>query len=695
MMAQGHISAPRAAFLHKGMEAAGPGSAADHTTRPWMEGGSMERSGTLKARWLVVDDDPTVLELLKTFLVGTGAGIVTAGCGREALELLRDETVDVVLTDRNMPGVDGDALLREIRSKWPDTDVVMMTGEATVKTAVEAMRLGAADYIEKPIDLQAALGIFQRVESHRRLRQERDRLKAEVALRDLTQVITANLHMADLPSRIADLITRVFDVPEITLHYMGTGEGEDAILWRSSTRSHGNSLSEDERQLAVECGAQGDLLQRRVAGRWVLCLPLMVNSRSRGALLLARDPREREFDANQLELLRIMGSQVSIALENAHLYAMATRQMRGTQKLAEVGRRLNASLDMEETLTEVHAGLGALVPCDYTVVALLDRAQDLLHLDVTGLRAPSPELLGHIMEAIRVRVGRIGDSAFHYSSEVPNLRTEAPGLESGSQVEHVCWAPLSDNQGSLGLLGVMRLGGSPLLTREQESVMLLSSAAASALQNSLLYTSMRRMHLETIQVLSKAIDEKDHYTHGHSAQVGGIAVKLGRRVGISSAEELEEIHLGGLMHDLGKIGIRDAVLNKPGRLTTDEYDHIKTHPLVGAEILRRAPHLQPLVAFVRHHHEQWNGGGYPDGLKGEEIPLKVRILTIADTFHAMASDRIYRKGMPLEDILGYLREQSGRLFDPMLVDAFLDCWQRGLITMDDINYEPLAVQRAG
>jgi|GEM_PF-1487024 len=655
----------------------------------------MDRSGTLKAKWLVVDDDPAVLDLLQVFLAGTGAGIVTAGCGREALERLAEGPVDVVLTDRNMPGVDGDALLREIRAKWPMTDVVMMTGEATVKAAVEAMRLGAADYLEKPIDLQAALGIFQRVESHRRLRQERDRLRAEVALRDLTQVITANLHMADLPSRIADLITRVFEVPEITLHYTGTGEGDDALLWRSASRSHGGTLSEDERLLAVESGAQGDFLQRRLAGRWVLCLPLMVNAQSRGSLLLARDPRERDFDTDQLELLRIMGSQVSIALENAHLYALATRQMRGTQKLAEVGRRLNASLDMEETLVEVHAGLSALVPSDYSVVVLLDRTQECLHLDLSGLRAPSPELLALIMESVRVRVGRINDAAFRFTTEQPNLRTDAPGEERVTQLQHVSWAPLSDSQGSLGLLGVFRLAGGAFLTREQESVMLLSSAAASALQNSLLYTSMRRMHLETIQVLSKAIDEKDHYTHGHSAQVGGIAIKLARRVGIQSAEELEEIHLGGLMHDLGKIGIRDAVLNKPGRLTSEEYDHIKTHPLVGAEILRRAPHLQPLVAFVRHHHEQWNGGGYPDGLQGEEIPLKVRILTIADTFHAMASDRIYRTGMPVEEILGYLREQGGRLFDPHLVEAFLDCWQRGLITMDDINYEPLAVQRAG
>ncbi|MDP2360251.1 MAG: HD domain-containing response regulator [bacterium] len=655
----------------------------------------MDSPDTLRASWLIVDDDEATLGLLAAFLDANGARTATARDGREAVAHLADTTVDVVLTDRHMPGLDGDALLREVRAKWPHTDVVMMTGMASVKTAVESMRLGAADYIEKPLDLKTALGIFQRVEERRRLRQERDRLKAEVALRELSQVITANLHMADLPSRIADLITRVFEVPEITILYRTQGEEEDGLFWRSYAAGTEKEMTEGEQMLALEAATQGDLMQRRLAGRWVVCLPLLVDSQPRGSILLGRSTSEREFDLHQLELLRIMASHVGIALENAHLYAVATRQMRSTQKLAEVGRRLNASLDMEETLGEIHAGMGGLVSCDYSVVVLLDRSQDQLLVDIAGLRAPGSELLEALLAAIRTRVQRIPDPAFRYESEQANLRCEAPGLEVATHLEQVAWVSLTDNQGSVGLLGVVRLAGEPILPRELQNIMLLSSSVASALQNSLLYTSMRRMHLETIHVLSKAIDEKDHYTHGHSAQVGAIAVKLGRRHGIQAAEELEEIHLGGLMHDLGKIGIRDSVLNKPGRLSDDEYEHIKTHPLVGAEILRRAPHLRPLIPFVRHHHEQWNGEGYPDGLAGEEIPLKVRILTIADTFHAMASDRIYRQGMAVDQILDYLRANAGVLFDPVLVDQFLDCWRRGIITQDDINLEPDSMQAVG
>ncbi len=664
--------------------------------RPWNEGeASMDRNGTLRAHWLVVDDDPAMLRLLDAFLNDQGARADTASGGAEALEFLRRQTVDVVLTDRNMPCLDGHVLLGEIRQRWPQIDVVMMTGMSSVKTAVEAMRQGAADYIEKPLDLQTALSVFQRVEEHRRLRQERDRLRAEVALRDLSQVITSNLHMSDLPSRIADLITRVFGVEEITVQYRAAGDDDEDLLWRSFNRAQPGELDDSEAVLALEAATRGDCVQRRLDGRWVVCLPLLVDAQSRGSILLGRAPTEPGFDEQQLELLRIMASHVTIALENAHLFQVATRQMRSTQKLAEIGRRLNASLDMEDTLQEVHAGVAGLLPCDYTIVVMLERSLDRLHLDICGQRAPSPELLARLLEVIRARVRRIQDPAFHYQTETPNLRALEAGVMPAGEMAHRIWVPMTDNQGAMGLLGVIRLAGRDLLEREVQNVMLLSSSVASALQNSLLFTSMRRMHIETIQVLSKAIDEKDHYTHGHSAQVGGIAVKLGRRAGIHLGEELEEIRLGGLMHDLGKIGIRDAVLNKPGRLTPEEYDHIKTPPLVGAEILRRAPHLQPLVPYVRHHHEQWNGGGYPDGLQGDEIPLKVRILTIADTFHAMASDRIYRKGMGIERILDYLKESSGELFDPALVELFLDCWQRGIITMDDINYEPLTAQRSG
>lgn len=660
-----------------------------------LSGGSMEGRLPLQARYLVVDDDPATLNLMREFLGNQGASVRTAGDGHEALEKLKDGAFDIVLSDRHMPGMDGHMLLQQIRLNYHELDVIIMTGAATVKTAVEAMRLGAADYIEKPLDYQAALSIFRRVEDHRRVRQERDRLRAEVALRELSQVITTNLHMSDLPVRIAELIKRVFQVDNLTIHYRFPGSEEDGLLWRSHPGPASEELDEIEQLMTVEAATQGRILERRHGRHLVACLPLLVDAQHRGSILLYRDPGAAVFAAQQLELLQVMASQVNIALENAHLFQMTNRQMRGTQKLAEIGRRLNGSLDMEQTLGEIHQGIRAFVACDFTLIVMLDRSLDQLHVDISGTRKPNPQLEDLLLERVRQRVGRIQDLEFNYEEIEHHVRGEESGVEVSEHARYLSWVPITDSVGCFGLLGVVKLIGRDFRNREIQNFMLLSSSASSALQNSLLFTSMRRQNVETVQVLSKAIDEKDHYTHGHSAQVGGIAIKLAKRLGIHSTEELEEIHLGGLMHDLGKIGIRDAVLNKPGKLNSAEYAHIQTHPLVGAEILRRAPHLHRLVPFVRLHHERWDGSGYPDGIAGEEIPQKVRILTLADTFHAMASDRIYRSGMTIDSILVFLKEQSGKMFDPQLVDLFLECWEEGVINEQDIKLEPVPIQQTG
>ena len=649
----------------------------------------------LRSRLLLVDDEVAIRETLDAFLREQGAQTLVAADGHEALDILQRESVDIVLTDRNMPGLGGQELLREIRRLWPETDVVMMTGVASVRNAVEAMRLGAVDYIEKPLDLQATLSILERVEQNRRIRLERDQLRAEVALRELSQVITANLHMNDLPSRIAELIRRFFHIRDIAIQYRFPGSEEDALLWRSHGATPGEGLDEGEQLLAIEAAARGDVVQRRGGGRVQVCVPLLADSQPRGSILMTRSEERGEFEAGRLDLLRIMAGHVNVALENAHLYQMATSQMRSTQKLAEIGRRLNRSLDMQETLREIHEGIGAFVECDSTLVVHLNRGLGLLHVDVAGRRPLGGELLDELLERVDERLKRVREATMRWETrDVSQPSGTAPPLLQGD-LRALSWVTLSDEQGSFGLLGVVKYGGREFLRREVQNFMLLSSSASSALQNSLLFTTLRRLHFETVQVLSKAIDEKDHYTHGHSAQVGDISVKIARELGLSSIEDVEEIRLGGLMHDLGKIGIRDAVLNKPGKLTPDEYDHIKTHPLVGAEILRRAPHLWRLVPYVRHHHERWDGGGYPDGLSGEEIPLKVRVLTMADTFHAMASDRIYRQSMPIDRILEIIRNESGRMFDPRIVEAFLGLWARGEISRADIDTAPEPLQATG
>jgi putative nucleotidyltransferase with HDIG domain len=186
------------------------------------------------------------------------------------------------------------------------------------------------------------------------------------------------------------------------------------------------------------------------------------------------------------------------------------------------------------------------------------------------------------------------------------------------------------------------------------------------------HQELRNAYVQTIGALAEAVDAKDSYTRGHSERVGVYASKIARQLG-HPKEFIERVYIAGLLHDVGKIGVRDAVITKPDRLTAEEYDEIKAHPEIGARILEPVEFLADVVPCVRHHHEWYDGSsrGYPDQLRAERIPLPSRIILVADTAEAMTSDRPYRKGMPLEAVYSELRKYSGTQFDPQCVDAML------------------------
>jgi diguanylate cyclase (GGDEF)-like protein/putative nucleotidyltransferase with HDIG domain len=179
-----------------------------------------------------------------------------------------------------------------------------------------------------------------------------------------------------------------------------------------------------------------------------------------------------------------------------------------------------------------------------------------------------------------------------------------------------------------------------------------------------------RLHLATVEALATAIDAKDQVTHDHVYRVQVYAVGLARRFGLGELE-IEALKAGALLHDVGKIAVPDYILNKPGKLTAAEFDRMKIHTVVGAQILERVGFPYPVVPIVRHHHERWDGRGYPDGLKGEQIPLTARILTVVDCFDAVREDRQYRKAMTREQACQFLSDNAGKQFDPSVVEAFV------------------------
>jgi HD-GYP domain-containing protein (c-di-GMP phosphodiesterase class II) len=184
------------------------------------------------------------------------------------------------------------------------------------------------------------------------------------------------------------------------------------------------------------------------------------------------------------------------------------------------------------------------------------------------------------------------------------------------------------------------------------------------------------MFLGTIRALAEAIDEKDPYTKGHSIRVNRYAVIVGRYLGLSR-EALRDLHVSSLLHDVGKIGIDDAILKKPAALTPAEFDVMKTHPPRGAKIMGRIPQMQGIIPGMRYHHERWSGGGYPQGLKEKEIPLQARIIAVADTFDAMTTDRPYQVAFTFKAAVERINDLRGVSFDPEVVDAFNRAFEAG------------------
>jgi putative nucleotidyltransferase with HDIG domain len=194
---------------------------------------------------------------------------------------------------------------------------------------------------------------------------------------------------------------------------------------------------------------------------------------------------------------------------------------------------------------------------------------------------------------------------------------------------------------------------------------------AVALANSTLIEELNRLNWGTLKALARTVDAKSSWTAGHSERVADIALKIGKSLGLDTSS-LINLQRAAFLHDIGKIGVPVAVLDKPGKLSHEEFNLIKAHPQIGRRILEPIKAYDEIIPMVVEHHERFDGKGYPDGIKGSSISLGARILAVADVYDALKSDRPYRDGMPFEQVIEIIKQEAGRQFDPVIVNAFLD-----------------------
>lgn len=241
------------------------------------------------------------------------------------------------------------------------------------------------------------------------------------------------------------------------------------------------------------------------------------------------------------------------------------------------------------------------------------------------------------------------------------------------------------NAGSSGdraVLGVLTIfsqtHGHSFTADDVEFLQALSALLAVTVANARMERRQRRTFLSTMESLAKSLEARDEYTRGHSERVCQVSLRIGERMGLSP-EALEEMRVGTLLHDIGKIGVRDAILNKPGRLTEEEFEQMKQHTIIGYEICRPLNLSEGVLLLIRNHHERLDGTGYPDGLKGGELPLSLRIVCVADAFDAMSSRRPYRGIMSHQAIMSELSRNAGVQFDPVIVETLKQLISEGAL----------------
>ena len=283
-----------------------------------------------------------------------------------------------------------------------------------------------------------------------------------------------------------------------------------------------------------------------------------------------------------------------------------------------------------------------------------------------------------IIEAFR---GPIEEALQHGETQICNDVSQHRDRDrlQGLVLRYAC-VPLIRDQRALGvLLALDKKTDAEFNSVDLKLLSNVGNQCSIFLENAALYQDMQGLFMGLLHALTRSIDAKDAYTRGHSQRVAQLSRDLARRAGLSE-EQCERIYLSGLLHDIGKIGVPEAVLTKPGRLNDAEFEAIKKHPAIGAQILGNIKQLHDIIPGVLYHHERWDGKGYPYGLAGEDIPLLGRIICVADSFDAMSSTRTYRPALPLDTVLGEIRRCAGAQFDPKLATLFT--------TLDFSSYRP-------
>ena len=409
-----------------------------------------------------------------------------------------------------------------------------------------------------------------------------------------------------------------------------------------------------------------------------LAIPIKVNGKVIGVI----DIQSTQLNAFSPEDERVMVSfaeQAGIAFENARLLQQTHKRLRQLEALRDIDLAITSNIDLELTMSVIINQVQYQLAVDAVGFMTLDETGKLRYRFSKGFSTHAYErLIFGLGEGIAGKVALEQEKKFIQNYTTESIPLAIQNLMTDEEFITYACIPVTTKGEIIGILDVFSKKEMNPLPEWWAFFETLAGQAAIAFDNAHLSESQKQAQLEleiayqhTLEGWVKALDMRDKETEGHTQRVTEITLHLAHRLGIKG-ENLIQFRRGALLHDIGKMGIPDEILHKPGPLTDEEWVLMKQHPVFARNFLTSIEYLTPALDIPYYHHEKWDGSGYPEGLKGEQIPLSARVFAIVDVWDALSNDRPYRKAWPEEKAIEYIKEQSGKHFDPKIVKVFLE-----------------------
>jgi diguanylate cyclase (GGDEF)-like protein/putative nucleotidyltransferase with HDIG domain len=596
----------------------------------------------------------------------------------------------------------------EIQSAGVDMFVPLINeGKIVAVVAISERRDGRLYAVE---DIDLLESITAQVAASMEKEYSRERLREQdqetTLLNRLTTIITSSVSIQMIFEGFAEELKKVADIDWATIALIDGNELCFMVLsstigsaWQPGERIPLEGTATEFACREKQAVYESDLKRHHKFWTWeshlqqgirsVLYVPLSVTDRTIGSLILA-SRKSNAYSRRQIKLLEKVALQIAAPIENAQLYARLEQKSRIDELTGLFNRRY-----FEERLKEElsrHSRYG-----DVFSIFMIDLDNFKAYNDVYGHPA-GDILLGQIGKIIRNSVRNV-DQAFRYGGDefvaiLPQTARDAAYVVAERVRRQIAEEMEKRAIAVTCSIGLASYPSDGMLSGELVDVADTALYNAKRTGGNRIFLSSKILSkppddggisgivtrpgsLSEVYDIASAVEAKDPYTYGHSKKVNIYAVALAEAIGLSP-DEVSTLSAAALLHDIGKVGIPDKVLNKKGKLSKEDWETIKAHPKLGANIISNVPRLAPAVNSILYHHERWDGSGYPEGLKGEEIPIEARILAIADSFEAMTSARPYRPALSLEEVVTELREGAGLQFDPKLVEVFIDIVEGGL-----------------